>query len=195
MTTTIAHASAVSQPASVQCVAALLVTMALLGSYGAMAATSGNVVVTFLLALPWFGARWFLLWLGRRAGLVPLRTFVVLALAQGAAMLGVAIVQISHAVPGGVHGHAAFGEHAVRVTAGFPWPGVEGNGYGGAMERIPFLMGIDALLVNVTVFAVLFAFLLRRASVARLAELAPVAALFAGVGALCGGWSLIVLFD
>ena len=85
--------------------------------------------------------------------------------------------------------------HPVLEVAGFPWIGVEGNGFGMGVGRIPFTMGIDALLVNLTLWAAVFAFWLRRASAERVAGLATPATLLALVGGLVGGWRLVALFD
>lgn len=91
--------------------------------------------------------------------------------------------------------HPAFGKHTVLVLVGAPWPGIEGNGNGAAADRIPFAMGIDAMLVNFGAFALLFGLWLRRAQREQLANLLPLAALAAAVFGLAGGWRLIVLFD
>ena len=48
-----------------------------------------------------------------------------------------------------INGHPPFGGHPVTAYAGFPWAGVEGcPPHAWAMEKVPFDMGVDALLVN-----------------------------------------------
>ncbi|MBM4061056.1 MAG: hypothetical protein FJ265_08160 [Planctomycetes bacterium] len=94
-----------------------------------------------------------------------------------------------------VHAHPAFGEHAVLVRAGFPWPGIEGNGLGHAMDCVPFTMGVDALLVNFTCLSLAVAWLWRRVPPAELGtRIRPWA--FAAVAAtVFAGLRTLVWFD
>ncbi|MEO6596843.1 MAG: hypothetical protein ABIP94_19030 [Planctomycetota bacterium] len=173
----------------------VLVTAALLLSYGALATTTAHVVWNVLFAVHWFAVFWLVLPVLRGGGVAVARTAIVLAFAYGATMTGVAVVRYALPASSAVYQHPPFGEHPVREVAGFPWSGVEGNGFGLGVERIPFGMGIDALLVNMAVFTLLFGWLLRRASAERLAALARPATVFALVAGLIGGWRLGVLFD
>lgn len=165
---------------------------ALVGCHGALAATWLSVLVPFLTALPWY----LLGVIASRAanGAASLRAIVALALAHGATLLGVVLVRFS-GEQGAMRGPHAFGEHPVLQRAGFPWPGVEGNGLGMAVERIPFAMGVDALLANATVFALLFLWLQRRSDVAALRARVRPACAFAAVASLIGGVELVALFD
>lgn len=171
--------------------ACAVVAGALLGSFGAFAATWWSAFVPLLTALPWL----VLGLLTRRvSGAAPLRAFVALAQAHGAVLLGVVLVRWQFE-PRGVRGPYAFGEHPILQRAGFPWPGVEGNGLGAGVERIPLAMGVDALLVNAAVFALVFLWLQRRSTAAALRARVPAATVFAASASLWGGWQLAMLFD
>lgn len=165
-------------------------------TFGAIGTLAGSVSLLFVMSLGWFlvasrGPR-----LARQNGLVALRLAVVGACAWAATMFGVVAVAVAGPdARAAVASHPAFGEHPVLVRVGFPWPGIEGNGMGLAGDRIPFSMGIDALLVNFAVFALLFAYWLRRAPREQLIHLLPPAAIAAGVCGLAGSWRLLVLFD
>ena len=80
--------------------------------------------------------------------------------------------------------------------AGWPWPGVEGarsNSLG--CDRVPFDMGVAALLVNLAFWAGLAWSWLRRCAPAKLGELVVPAALAAAVAGIFGGWQLVPMFD
>jgi hypothetical protein len=92
--------------------------------------------------------------------------------------------------------HPPFGEHPVTRRAGWPWPGVEGacsNSLG--CDRVPFAMGVDALLVNLGLWSGLAWLLLRQRAPDRLVALVVPAALAAAVAGLVGGWQLVPMFD
>ena len=151
-----------------------------------------NVVWAWPMAWQWLAIGWF----GSRAK-VPsrsLRAVVVMAWAYAAVMAG-GLMALPTGANQPVHAHPTFGEHPVLVHAGFPWPGIEGNGQGLAGDRIPFLMGIDALLVNTAFWLLVFAWLHRRTTPQRAAELLWPAVVAATVAGLVGSWRLIVLFD
>lgn len=173
----------------------VLVAAAVLGSYGVVASTAVGIQGAVLTAPLWLGIGWLAGVVARDGGLRAARATLVLALAYAATMFGVFVVRVPVTPARAVSSHPPFGQHPVCELAGFPWPGVEGNGHGLAVERIPFAMGIDALLVNVTVWAVLFGILLWRANATRVRDWLGPAAVFACVGGLCGGWHLGVLFD
>jgi len=168
-------------------------------TFGAIASLMLHIIWLLPVAVGWFvlaGVARFV-----RNNTAVCRVAMAGALAWAATMSGLVLVNLPG--PGGVprHGHPAFGDHPVMVLAGAPWPGVEGSGNGWAHERIPFFMGIDALLVNFTVFAVLFAYLLRgsrlyaKSGRSSVLEMVPVAAIVAGVATLFALMRLIVLFD
>lgn len=142
-------------------------------------------------AVAWPGSRWL-----RRVELSAARIVVVMAFAWAATMAGVMLCNFAGPDgPMAERAHPAFGEHAVRVLAGAPWAGIEGHGFGGAMERIPFTMGIDAMLCNFASWSVVAWLLLRRATLAQLVGWLPVGSIAALVAGLGGGWRLVVLFD
>lgn len=130
-----------------------------------------------------FGARW-----------MP-AVAVVLAFAHAATTLGVFAVRIAVAPTGAVYAHPAPGQHPVREQAGFPWPGIEGNGDGLAHEFIPFAMGVDSLLCNLAVWTLVFGLLLHRRSALSLRGLLGPAAGLAALFGVLGGWHLVYLFD
>lgn len=169
-----------------------LAPLAALMSYGALLATWLSAFVPLLMALPWWGLGVFAR--RRLQGEVALRTVVALANAYAATLVGMLLVRLPND-PGGMRGPYAFGEHPVLQRAGFPWPGVEGNGLGMAVERIPFAMGVDALLVNLTAFALLFAWLSRRSSAAASRARVLPACVFAAVASALGGVQLLAWFD
>ncbi len=128
------------------------------------------------------------------------RLHVALAFAFSLTMLGVCMhqtilpkhtywsVPIPYPVP--------FGEHPVTILAGFPWQGVEGCWpYAWARDRIPFDMGVDALLANMLVFAALLLVLLRRAKATSAAGLTGPAGAIAAMCGFAGGWQLMLMFD
>ncbi|MBL9078848.1 MAG: hypothetical protein JNL08_15185 [Planctomycetes bacterium] len=172
--------------------AALPVGAAALLCHGTLAATWCTVLAPWATALAWPALG---LLARRTAALGGLRAAVALAQAYGATLLAVLLVRFEPASAGSERAHAAFGEHEVLQRAGLPWPGVEGHGRGGGVERIPFTMGVDALLVDATLFALLFVWLQRRTPAAALrARLLPACA-FAALAGLLGGGRLVVLFD
>jgi hypothetical protein len=92
--------------------------------------------------------------------------------------------------------HPAFGEHPVTVLAGFPWAGVEGcRSHPLAHDRVPLLMGVDAMLVNMTAFVGLFWLLLLRARAEWLRDLLFVASALASLMGMVGAWELVRMFD
>ena len=151
-----------------------------------------NVMWAWLMAWQWLAIGWF----GSRAK-VPrssLRVVVVMAWAYAAVMAG-CLMALPTGENSAVYAHPPFGEHLVLVRAGFPWAGIEGNGSGHACDRIPFSMGIDALLVNTAFWLLLFAWLHRRTTAQRAAELLWPAVGTATVAGVVGSWWLAVLFD
>lgn len=158
-------------------------------SYGAVLATRWQPLATTIFALAWLTLP---AWAAARAVVRP-----VLALAFGyaATMLGVCGVQTATGVraslPAG-SGHPSFGEHPVTVIAGFPWQGVEGTGPSPlAMDRVPFDMGVDALLVNLTACTFVAWLLLPNVAAGGLG----IAGACAAVAGIAGGWQLVLLFD
>lgn len=173
-----------------------LVGIVALLTFGAIASLWVDVLWLWLSSFGWL----VVAWLGPRSAAVDRPALAWLALVAtfgwAATMAGVAAFAIDG--PGlhaGERAHAAFGEHAVRVLAGAPWPGIEGHGGGGAHERLSFGMGIDAMLVNFGFWALVAAALLRRADARRVAELFSVGSCAAALAGLAGGWRLVVLFD
>ncbi len=183
-----------------------LVWLVIALTFGAIGSLTVSVALPLVMSLGWFvvafrGPRMLI-----GADLVAQRLAVVGACAWAATMFGVLAVTIAGpgvgalalALPGvgaNIASHPAFGEHMVLTQVGFPWAGIEGNGLGHAADRIPFAMGIDALLVNFTLFALLFAVWLRRAPREQLVHLLSPAAVAAAVCGLAGSWRLLVLFD
>jgi hypothetical protein len=166
------------------------VGLAFLLSYGIVLATRVHVIVPFYLCWLWA----LLPWLAKSAKVA--RTTVTLAAAYGCTMLGVCFAQTRLPWPNGVLRHPPFGEHPVTVYAGFPWQGVEGCWpHPLAHDCIPFDMGVDALLVNLTVFALMFHLLLRRVPAVPVAGFVVLAAAFACILSLVGGWQLVTMFD
>lgn len=170
-----------------------LVVVLTLGAIASLAVHVGWLALAALgwAAVVWLGSRWL-----RHVELPVARTVVVMAFAWAATMAGVMLCNFAGpAGPMAERAHAAFGEHAVRVLAGAPWAGIEGHGGGGAMERIPFTMGIDAMLCNFASWALLAWLCLRRATPAQLVAWLPIGAIAALLAGLGGGWRLVVLFD
>lgn len=170
-----------------------LVALLTLGAIGSLAAS----VVWLPLAsfgwglVAWSGPRWL-----RRCELAAARIVVVATIGWAATMAGVLLWnQAGPDLLVAERAHAAYGEHHVRVLAGAPWAGIEGHGGGGAMDRIPFTMGIDAMLCNFASWALLAWLWLRRANRAQLGDWLPVGAIAALLAGLGGGWRLVVLFD
>lgn len=170
-----------------------LVALLTLGAIGSLAVS----VVWLPLAsfawglVAWRGPRW----LGR-VELAAARIVVVATIGWAATMAGVLLWnQAGPDLLVAERAHAAYGEHHVRVLAGAPWAGIEGHGRGGAMDRIPFAMGIDAMLCNFATWSLLAWLLLRRATPAQLVAWLPVGAIAALLAGLGGGWRLVQLFD
>jgi hypothetical protein len=156
-------------------------------------AATADIVWAWLMAWQWLAIGW----LGARLRAAPtaaVRWVVVMAWAYAAVMAGV-LVGLPDAPDRAVYQHPAFGEHPVLVRAGLPWPGIEGNGQGLACDRIPFTMGIDALLVNTAFWLAVFAWLHRRTTAQRAAQMLWPATAVATVAGLVGAWRLIALFD
>lgn len=92
--------------------------------------------------------------------------------------------------------HPPFGEHPVTRRAGWPWPGVEGQSDNSlAADRVPFAMGVDALLANLAFWSALAGLWLARRPPARVAALVAPAAIAAAAAGLFGGWQLVTMFD
>lgn len=162
--------------------------------FGPVLAGGVHIAYVWLLAWQWLVVGGLAWWIGAAHPRVA-RAVLVLAASYAATMSGVFAVRWAAAPVGTRATHPGFGGHAVLERAGFPWPGVEGNGHGDGMDRIPFAMGLDALAVNLLVFALLFGWAMRRWPAARVrAWLVPMS-LVATMAGLLGAWRLIVLFD
>lgn len=156
-----------------------------------------TLLSTWALAIwPWWCCwTWLLLPFWAR-GASCARLHVSVALGVGCALFGVLLVQFPVETVVWPRSHPPFGEHPVTVLAGFPWPGVEGcRPPPLAHDRIPFDMGVDALLVNAAAFTALFAGLLRRCKPHSISGLLLPASAFAFLGAMVGGWELVTMFD
>lgn len=166
-----------------------------MSSLGGIAATNHSAIA------PWFATPLWLIGFLACIGPAPatsavrLRLTRALAFAWTATMLGVLVGFAGPDVGHAVVAHPAFGGHPVLVHAGLPWPGIEGNGMGLAHDRIPFAMGIDALLVDFAFWLGLAWFALRGRTAQHLATLARTAMLTALAANLVGGWHLVALFD
>ncbi len=174
---------------------ALAVSLTSLLTMGGILSLSTCAIAPWFATPLWLAA--FVTCLGQppRTNPGPLRLATALAFAWTATMLGVLVgfagPDVGHA---GV-AHPAFGEHPVLVHAGLPWPGIEGNGMGLAHDRIPFAMGIDALLVDFGFWLGLAWHALRGRTAQHLATLARTAMVTALAANLFGGWHLVTLFD
>lgn len=124
------------------------------------------------------------------------------ALALGWALVGAGLLLVRLDAPLDVvsqstpSSHPPFGEHPVTRRAGWPWPGVEGacsNSLG--CDRVPFAMGVDALLANLAFWSGLAWAWLRRRAPAELGALVVPVALAAAVAGIFGGWQLVPMFD
>lgn len=177
---------------SVSCVVLWAVAVAL--GPGAFLASRASILWPLATCVLWpLAGRWLQPAMrGHRHGAC---AFACSALASAATWLGVWLGMEPQATSWHGPDHPAFGEHPVAFRTGWPWRGVEGNGHGAAMEAIPFDMGVDALLVNFGVFALVPAVVFWRASGARCVDWAVVGAWLAAFGAVFGGWQLVVLFD
>lgn len=165
-------------------------------TFGAIAAESVHAI------LPWYATPlWLVPFLASGGPPMPTaarRTHATAALAAGwsATMLGV----LFGAAPGpgagiATHHQPAFGLHPVVEETGFPWRGIEGNGNGLAHDRIPFAMGVDALLVNFALWLAIAWLLLALVPRRHHRDLARVTTLAALLPTACGTWHLVELFD
>ncbi len=172
-----------------------LVVLAFVASVGAMVSLTRHTGWLWAAAWAWLPLAWFglrVLRTGRAGGV---RAATAIAVAHAATLLGVAVVRIPVAATDAVTVHPGFAEHPVRWLAGFPWTGVEGNGYGLAMDCVPFTMGVDAMLANFGFWLAVAWTWLRRLDEQRLGSLCWRSAVAAWVAGLAGGWRLLVLFD
>lgn len=171
---------------------AFALTVALVLSVGALLATLQSVIWPVLLAPVWLLVAFLL------PRCTPQAARAVAAVAGGYAltMLSVAVVCVrGPAQSTGQGGQPAFGEHPVLWNAGLPWPGVEGTDHGLGWDRIPFAMGVDALLVDFAFWVLLVAFCVRRLQAKRLAALCAPACWAAAACGLLGACWLVALFD
>lgn len=166
-------------------------TAALVLSVGALLATLQSVIWPVLLAPIWLLVAFLL------PRCTPQAARAVAAVAFGYALTMLSVVVVCVRGPAVMTGqaHPAFGEHPVLWTAGLPWPGVEGTDHGLGCDRIPFTMGVDALLVDFAFWALLVAFAARRLPAKRLAALCAPACLAAAACGLLGACRLVALFD
>lgn len=168
-----------------------LVTTTLL-TLGSLLATGQSAIVPFCTAPIWI----VVALAGRRTtptSATRQRLAIALMTAWSATLLSLWVAWPGPDVGRAVHAHPDFGQHPVLALAGLPWPGVEGNGLGLAHERIPFLMGVDALLVDFALWTTIAWLALRRRTSPALPGFAPTAT-FAALASLIGGWRLVLLF-
>jgi len=166
------------------------VTFAVVLSYGCVLAARASSVGPALGTLLWLAMPWW------AAPSKVARFTCALAFGYAAMMLGVCAWQTSLPPPMGASGPVPFGEHPVTVRAGFPWPGVEGcTVWSLAKDRVPFDMGVDAMLVNLTVCTAVIWWLMRRARHEVLAGLVAAAGGVAAICGLAGTLQLVVMFD
>ncbi len=167
------------------------------GAVSTTIAAAGGLAATWVWApLPWLLCwLWLVLpWWARGAQFA--RWNVALAAGFAVAMGGLLRQRWLPAPDRMPAAHPPFGEHPVTVVAGFPWAGVEGNApYCLAAERVPFTMGVDALLANCAMAAAVVYLLLRRRPRASAQGLLPAAAVAAALASWFGGLELIRLFD
>jgi hypothetical protein len=164
--------------------------LALVLSHGVVLATRFQLRLPLILSLVWVALP---VWGASRA---IARPALALAFGYAVTMLGVCVMQTATGVRQLGSGHPAFGEHPVTVRAGFPWQGVEGTGPAPmAMDRMPFDMGVDALLVNLTACSLVFWLLLRRVHPNVVAGGLGIAGACAAVAGVFGGWQLVLMFD
>ena len=180
--------------------AALAVALAALLSVGAALAAWRTSLAPCALAPLWL----LLPVLLRRdaVGRAPQAARAAVALALGWALVCVGLLLVRLDAPWDVvsqttpSSHPPFGEHVVTRCAGWPWPGVEGarsNSMG--CDRVPFAMGVDALLANLAFWTGLAWLWLRRRQPAQVAALVGPAALAAAIAGVFGGWQLVPMFD
>lgn len=171
---------------------AFALTAALVLSVGALLATWQSVIWPALLAPVWLLVTFLL------PRCTPQAARAVAAVAYGYAltMLSVFLFCLrGQALSSGQAGHRAFGEHPVLWNAGLPWPGVEGTDHGLGCDRIPFTMGVDALLVDLAFWVLLVVAVTRRLQPKRLAALCATACWAAAVCGFLGACRLVPLFD
>ncbi|MCC7397602.1 MAG: hypothetical protein IT455_11115 [Planctomycetes bacterium] len=170
----------------------LLVTTTLL-TLGSLLATGQSAIVPLCTAPIWIAAA---LACRRTTPTAAARQRLATALmmAWSATLLSLWVAWPGPDVGRAVHAHPDFGQHPVLALAGLPWPGVEGNGLGHAHDRIPFVMGVDALLVDFALWTTIAWLALRRRTLAALPGFAP-AATVAAFASVVGGWRLVLLFD
>jgi hypothetical protein len=180
--------------------AALAVALAALLSAGAALAAWRTTLAPCALAPLWLLLP--VLLCGDAAMRAPRTVRAAVALALGWALVCVGLLLVRLDAPWDVvsattpRSHPLFGEHPVTRRAGWPWPGVEGarsNSLG--CDRVPFALGVDALLGNLAFWAGLAWLLLRRRAPDRFGALVVPAALAAAVAGLVGGWPLVPMFD
>lgn len=180
--------------------AALAAALAALLSAGAAVAAWRTTLAPCALAPLWLLLP--VLLRGDAAMRAPRTVRAAVALALGWALVGVGLLLVRLDAPWDVvsqttpSSHPPFGEHPVTRRAGWPWPGVEGarsNSLG--CDRVPFDMGVDALLGNLAFWAGLAWCWLRRRAPAQLGALVAPTALAAAVAGVFGGWQLVPMFD
>lgn len=171
---------------------ALALTVALVLSVGVLLATWQSVIWPVLLAPVWLLVTFLL----SRCSPPSARAVAVLAHGYALTMLSVFLFCLrGPALSSGQAGHRAFGEHPVLWNAGLPWPGVEGTDHGLGCDRIPFTMGVDALLVDLAFWVLLVAAVTRRLQPRRLSALCATACWAAAVCGFLGACRLVPLFD
>lgn len=177
------------------------VALAVLLSVGAALLSWRSSLAPCLLAPAWLLLP-FVLRAERRQGDLPRTGRIAVALALGWALVCVGLLVVRIDAPLDVvarttpTSHPPFGEHPVTRRAGWPWPGVEGaSGNSLGCDRVPFAMGVDALLVDLVFWSTLAGLWLARRPTARAAALVAPAAIAAAAASLLGGWQLVPMFD